>query len=72
MAPDAFSKCLDMRMMYTLHASPPATFDLSWKDSRVAKYLKGATHLLQEEQVMPMEGLSTASIWSRSLEMEIN
>lgn len=75
MAPEAFSKCLDMGMMYTLHdlhVSPPTAFDFSWKDSRVAKYLEGATHILQEEQVMPVEGLSTASIWSRGLEMEFN
>lgn len=56
-APDAFSKCLDTGMEYTLLSlavSPPTAFDLSWKDPGAAKYLEQAAHLLQEEQVMPL------------------
>lgn len=57
MAPDAFSKSLDTRMVYALNGlaeSPPTALDLSCKDPGVAKYLKQPAHLLQEEQVMPM------------------
>ena len=56
-APDAFSKSLEMGMVYTLHdlaVSPSTAFDLSCKDSRVAKYLERVTHLLEEDQAMPL------------------
>lgn len=56
-APDAFSKCLDTGMASTLQslaASPPIAFHLSCKDPGAATYLEQATHLLQEEQVMPL------------------
>lgn len=50
-APDAFSECLDTGMAYAFHglaASPPTAFDLSCKDTGLAKYLKLVAHLLQE------------------------
>lgn len=75
MAPDAFSKSLDRGMvwflpLHDLAVRPPAAFDLSCKDPGAAKYLEGVT-LEQGAGGACIEGLGSAPIWSRGLEMEL-